>query len=68
MMVSRGLIDREIVQWVVLSIPVLTGGTLLGAWGFRHAQPHHHRSTAIAVLSVLSVVLIGRALFPGTPG
>jgi uncharacterized membrane protein YfcA len=68
MMVSRGLIDREIAHWVLLSIPVLTGGTWLGAWGFRHAQPHHHRQTAIAVLSLLSAVLIGRALFPGTPG
>ncbi len=61
-MVPRGLIDLHVVLWSVAAIPVLLGGSALGTWGFHRAKPHHHRVTALVVLSVLSVVLIARAL------
>lgn len=61
-MVPRGLIDLDVVLWSVAAIPVLLGGSALGTWGFHRAKPHHHRVTALVVLSVLSVVLIARAL------
>ena len=61
-MVPRGLIDLHVVLWSVAAIPVLLGGSALGTWGFHRAKPHHHRVTALVVLSVLSGVLIARAL------
>jgi hypothetical protein len=61
-MIPRGLIDLHVVLWSVAAIPVLLGGSALGTWGFHRAKPHHHRVTALVVLSVLSVVLIARAL------
>jgi len=61
-MTWRGLVDREVLIWAAASIPVLFAGTWFGNWGFLHARPHYHRLTALVVLSVLSVLLIGRAL------
>jgi uncharacterized membrane protein YfcA len=58
----RGLLDREVMIWAIAAIPVLLGGTWLGTWGFRHAKPHHHRLTALVVLSILAMTLIGRSL------
>jgi uncharacterized membrane protein YfcA len=58
----KGLIDQEVLIWSVLSLPVLFVGSWLGTWGFRRARPHHHRNTALVVLSFLSAVLILRAL------
>jgi uncharacterized membrane protein YfcA len=63
-MTWRGLLDREIIIWAAASIPVLLIGTWAGSWGFRHAQPHHHRMTALVVLAILALTLIGRALLP----
>jgi uncharacterized membrane protein YfcA len=57
-----GLIDRDVLIWSALAVPVLFGGSWLGTWGFHRARPHHHRLTALVVLSVLSAVLILRAL------
>ncbi len=57
-----GLIDRETLIWTVVATPVLFLGSWLGTWGFHRAKPHHHRNTALTVLSVLAVVLIARAL------
>jgi uncharacterized membrane protein YfcA len=59
---SRGLLDRQELLWSVASIPVLFGGSWLGTWGFQRAQPHHHRLTALVVLSILAAMLIGRGL------
>lgn len=61
-MLYRGLIDRDIVLWTVIAIPATYFGNWLGTWAFHRAKPHHHRMTALSVLSVLSVVLIARAL------
>lgn len=61
-MTARGLIDREVLTWAVASVPVLFGGSWIGTWGFHRAQPHHHRMTALIVLSILAATLIGRAL------
>lgn len=61
-MTWTGLIDREVLIWTAVATPVLFGGSWLGTWGFHRAKPHHHRITALAVLSVLAVVLIVRAL------
>ena len=61
-MAIRGLVDREVLLWSVASVPVLLSGSALGSWAFRHARPYHHRMTALVVLSVLSVMLIVRAL------
>ena len=57
-----GLIDREILSWSVASVPVLMAGTYVGNWGFRRSRPHHHRITALVILSVLAVLLIARGL------
>jgi uncharacterized membrane protein YfcA len=62
MMALRGLIDREIMVWAAASVPVLLAGTYLGNWGFARARPHHHRITALVLLSVLGAMLILRAL------
>lgn len=58
-----GLIGREVLTWTAIATPVLLLGSWLGTWGFHRASPQHHRITALTVLSVLSVVLIGRALW-----
>jgi hypothetical protein len=57
----KGLIDREILLWSIVSIPVLWAGNYAGNWGFQRSQPHHHRLTALLTLSILAVTLIGRA-------
>jgi hypothetical protein len=57
-----GLIDREILLWSVASVPLLVVGDSVGTWGFRRSRPHHHRWTALILLSVLGAVLIVRAL------
>jgi uncharacterized protein len=57
-----GLIDREILYWAIASVPVLMAGTYVGNWGFRRSRPHHHRITALVILSVLAVLLIARGL------
>jgi uncharacterized protein len=62
LMSLNGLIDREILSWSVASVPVLMAGTYLGNWGFRHSRPHHHRLTAMVLLSVLALLLIARGL------
>lgn len=58
----RGLLDQEVLLWSVASAPVLFGGSWVGTWAFHHARPHHHRLTALVVLSALSAMLILRAL------
>ena len=62
MPLAAGEIDRDIVLWTVIAIPATYFGNWLGTWAFHRAKPHHHRMTALSVLSVLSVVLIARAL------
>lgn len=64
-MTWRGLIDRQVLIWAVVCVPVLFGGSWAGTWAFARAKPHHHRLTALVVLSVLSVTLIARALLAG---
>lgn len=61
-MSATGLIDRDVLIWTVIAVPVLFVGSWLGTWGFNRAQPHQHRNTALIVLSILSVILIGRSL------
>jgi uncharacterized membrane protein YfcA len=61
-MTWRGLIDRRVLVWALACLPVLLGGSWLGGWAFARAKPHHHRATALAVLSVLAALLILRAL------
>jgi uncharacterized protein len=62
LMSATGLVDREILSWSVASVPVLLAGDLVGTWAFRRSRPHHHRLTALIVLSVLGVLLIVRAV------
>jgi uncharacterized membrane protein YfcA len=61
-MAMRGLITRDILIWTVASLPVLFGGSRLGTWAFHKAKPRHHRMVALATLSALAILLIGRAL------
>jgi uncharacterized membrane protein YfcA len=61
-MAMRGLVDREVLEWSVASIPVLLLGSALGGWAFHHARPQYHRLTTLVVLSLLAAALIGRAL------
>jgi uncharacterized membrane protein YfcA len=61
-MAWRGLIDRTVLINAAICLPVLVGGSWIGGWGFARARPHHHRLTALVVLSVLAVMLIVRAL------
>jgi uncharacterized membrane protein YfcA len=62
LMSLHGLIDREILLWSVASVPLLLAGNHAGNWGFRRSRPHHHRLTAMVLLSVLAVLLIARGL------
>jgi uncharacterized protein len=62
LMSVNGLIDREILLWSVASVPLLMAGTYAGNWGFRRSRPHHHRLTAMVLLSLLAVLLIVRGL------
>jgi uncharacterized membrane protein YfcA len=61
-MAIRGLITRDVLIWSVASVPVLFGGSRIGTWAFFRAKPRHHRMVALVTLSVLAVLLIGRAL------
>ena len=61
-MAARGLVDREVLLWSVASIPVLLVGSAVGNWAFARARPEYHRLTALVVLSLLAVALIGRSL------
>ena len=61
----RGLIDQEILLWSAAAVPAAYGGNWVGTWAFHKAKPHHHRMTALIVLSVLAAVLIVRALAAG---
>ena len=61
-MAATGLIDRQTLVWTAVSAPVLFLGSWIGNWGFHRARPHHHRATALIVLSILSIILIGRSL------
>lgn len=61
-MAARGLITRDILIWSAASLPVLFGGSRLGTWAFFRAKPRHHRMVALASLSVLAALLIGRSL------
>jgi uncharacterized membrane protein YfcA len=61
-MAYRGLITRDILIWSIASVPALFVGSRLGTWAFHRARPAHHKATALLVLIVLSVFLIGRAL------
>jgi|SRR5579872_2329973 len=62
LMSLKGLIDREILLWAVASVPVLVAGNAVGDWGFRRSRPHHHRLTALLLLSTLAVLLIARGI------
>ena len=61
----RGLIDREVLLWALAAVPASYAGNWVGTWAFHRAKPHHHRLTALTVLSVLAAVLIVRALAAG---
>jgi uncharacterized membrane protein YfcA len=61
-MAVRGMITRDILIWAAASLPVLFGGSRVGTWAFARAKPRHHRMVALATLSALAVMLIGRAL------
>ncbi len=62
LMSLNGLIDREILVWAIASVPVLLAGNTVGDWGFRRSRPHHHRITALVLLSTLATLLITRGL------
>lgn len=61
-MLYQGLIGRDVLLWVAAGIPAAFAGNRLGTWAFYRAKPHHHRMTALIVLSILAAVLIARAL------
>lgn len=61
-MYLRGLVSREIMIWAAASIPVLLLGSAVGDWAFARAHPRYHRLTALIVLSLLAVALIGRSV------
>lgn len=61
-MAATGLITRDILVWTAACVPVLFGGSRIGTWAFFRSKPHHHRMAALTTLSVLAVLLIGRAL------
>jgi uncharacterized membrane protein YfcA len=60
-MAARGMITRDILVWSAASLPVLFGGSRVGTWAFTKAKPRHHRMVALATLSALAALLIGRA-------
>lgn len=62
MMSFRGLITREILTWTIAAVPIMAAGSYVGTWLFHRAKPRHHRLVALGTLSVLSVLLIIRAI------
>ncbi len=62
LMVSRGMIDAELLLWTAVSLPALFLGSWAGTWGFHKASPRQHRMTALWVLALLAAGLILRAL------
>ncbi len=62
-MAATGLINRDVLIWMAASVPVLFAGSRIGTWAFFRSKPHHHRMAALVTLSILAMVLIGRALF-----
>ena len=60
-MAARGMVTRDILIWAAASLPVLFAGAHLGTWAFVRAKPRHHRMVALATLTALAVLLIGRA-------
>jgi uncharacterized membrane protein YfcA len=61
-MAVHEMITRDILIWGAASLPALFGGSWLGAWGFTRTRPRHHRMVALTSLSLLAILLIGRAL------
>jgi uncharacterized membrane protein YfcA len=61
-MAARGLITRDVLIWAAASVPVVFAGSRIGTWAFHRAKPRHHRMVALAILSALAVLLIGRSL------
>lgn len=62
MMGFRGLITREILTWTLAAVPIMATGSYAGTWLFHRAKPRHHRLVALGTLSVLSALLIIRAI------
>jgi uncharacterized protein len=61
-MMLRGLITRDVLIWSAASLPALFGGSMIGTWVFFRAHARHHRIVALVTLSILSALLIIRAL------
>lgn len=61
-MVARGLITRDVLIWAAASVPAVFAGSRMGTWAFHRAKPRHHRMVALAILSALAVLLVGRSL------
>ena len=62
LMVSRGMINSELLLWTAVSLPALFLGSWAGTWGFHKANPRQHRMAALWVLALLAAGLILRAL------
>ncbi len=62
-MMLRGMITRDTLIWAAASVPVLFGGSWIGTLAFHRAKPRHHRLTALVTLTILAVILIGRAMW-----
>lgn len=61
-MTAKGMVTRDTLIWATASLPVLFGGSWIGSWGFFKARPRYHRMVALTTLSLLAILLIGRAL------
>jgi uncharacterized membrane protein YfcA len=58
----KGLATRETMIWSLTALPALLGGQWIGGIGFRRSPAALHRLVALIALSMLSVLLIVRAL------
>lgn len=61
-MALHGMIDTHTLIWAALCLPGLVAGARLGGWMFVRSSPRRHRQVALAAVSALALLLIGRVL------
>jgi uncharacterized protein len=61
-MAAHGMITRDTLLWAGASLPVLFGGSYVGGWAFVRSSPRRHRMVALASLTALAILPVGRAL------
>ena len=59
-----GLLTAQVLGMLLLALPAMLAGSLIGAWGFRRAPPALFRHVALAALLLLGLAGVLRAIWP----